>query len=163
MVIVELIGSISLIFVLISAILLIIVHIKNKQNPITIIHDQQLNNNKQTDVNFEDVINVIKNDEISLSSPIKYGIQWTKSEMIDSSSKDIFERSEFEQGDSLSFTDQDTIEKSYQTIRNQLKMSKPYSISNLDITIPSNLSSSIDLEQFECTSTTSNLSEFLKD
>jgi hypothetical protein len=112
MVIVELIGSISLVFVLISAILLIIIHIKNKQNHITVIHDQQLNNNKQTDVTFNEVINVIKNDGISSSSPIKYGIQWMKSsaqsEIIDSSSKNILENSEFEQGDSLSFTDQST-------------------------------------------------------
>ncbi len=144
------------------------------------------------------IINVIKNDGISSLSPIKYGIQWKKSsneEIIDSSSKNILENSEFEQGDSLSFTDQSTsvqnaIEKTYrkekyfefsidrmfllilrnnqidsdnQTIQNQLKLSDHYSISNLDVTIPSNLSSSIDLEQFECTSTTSNLSEFLKD
>ncbi|CAF4383120.1 unnamed protein product, partial [Rotaria sordida] len=45
--------------------------------------------------------------------------------------------------------------------QNQQKLSYHSSISNLDVTIPSNLSSSIDLEQFECFSTTSYLSEFL--
>jgi hypothetical protein len=55
MVIVELIGTISLAIVLISAVLLLIIHIKNKQNHITVIHDQQLNNNnKQSDVLFEE-------------------------------------------------------------------------------------------------------------
>jgi hypothetical protein len=55
MVIVELIGTISLAIVLISAVLLLIIHIKNKQNHITVIHDQQLNNNnKQSDVPFEE-------------------------------------------------------------------------------------------------------------
>ncbi|CAF0753790.1 unnamed protein product [Rotaria sordida] len=45
--------------------------------------------------------------------------------------------------------------------QNQQKLLYHLSISNLDVTIPSNLSSSIDLEHFESSSTTSNLSEFL--
>ncbi len=45
--------------------------------------------------------------------------------------------------------------------QNQQKISHHSSISDLDITIPSNLSSSIDLEQFECFSATSNITEFL--
>ncbi|CAF0722187.1 unnamed protein product [Rotaria sp. Silwood1] len=45
--------------------------------------------------------------------------------------------------------------------QNQQKLSYHSSLSNLDVTMPTNLSSSIDLEQFECFSTTSNLSEFL--
>jgi D-alanyl-D-alanine dipeptidase len=44
---------------------------------------------------------------------------------------------------------------------NQKNFSYHSSISNLDVTIPSNLSSSIDLEQFDCFSTTSNISEYL--
>ena len=35
------------------------------------------------------------------------------------------------------------------------------SISNFGLTVPSNISSSIDLEQFECLSSTSNFSELL--
>ena len=45
--------------------------------------------------------------------------------------------------------------------QNQQVISHHSSISNLEMTVPSNLSSSIDLEQFECFSTTSNLSEIL--
>jgi len=44
----------------------------------------------------------------------------------------------------------------------QQKYSHHSSISNIDVTIPSNLSSSIDLEHFQCFSSTSNLSEYLK-
>jgi hypothetical protein len=115
-------------------------------------------------------------------------------EQINSSTK-ILKIPEFEQGDSLSFSDPTTsvrnlIEKfentstgktfhpidseitsvdtnfDNQTIKidlneNQKNLSRHLSISNLDVTIPSNLSSSIDLEQFDCFSTTSNLSEYL--
>jgi hypothetical protein len=169
----------------------------------------------KTSINKElSVINVINNDEI-LSSPIKYGIQWSLPSNDDEQTRTINspstipKTSEFDQGDSVSFSDQtisvknliekfenDSIystrkiyhkrfsnnegEKSQtdcdltsidtnfdsQTIKidlnqNQKKISHHSSISNLDVTIPSNLSSSIDLEQFECFSTTSNLSEFL--
>ncbi|CAF0778978.1 unnamed protein product [Adineta ricciae] len=114
-----------------------------------------------------------------------------QSEKINSSLTNIENSSEYDQTDSLSFGDQaicvrNLIEKfennplenklaviesdltsiDSQTIKtdrnqNQQKISHHSSISNLDITIPSNISSSIDLEQFESFSTTSNLSEFL--
>ena len=45
--------------------------------------------------------------------------------------------------------------------QNQQKISHHASVSHLDITIPSNLFSSIDLDKFERFSMTSNLSEFL--
>lgn len=45
--------------------------------------------------------------------------------------------------------------------QNQRKISYHSSISNLDLTIPSNLSSTIDLDDFECFSMTSDLSEIL--
>ncbi len=53
-------------------------------------------------------------DKISSSSPIKYGIPWTllpsneeiQPEIIKSISNNILKTSEFEQGDSLSFSDQ---------------------------------------------------------
>jgi hypothetical protein len=48
MVIVELIGSISLAIALVSAVVLAIIHIKNKQNDITFIHDHSLNNIQQS-------------------------------------------------------------------------------------------------------------------
>jgi hypothetical protein len=170
------------------------------------------------------VLNVINTDEIS-SATIKYGIQWTsltnakaQPKRINSLSDTMLTTSEFEQGDSLSLSDQTTsvrnliekfennlIEKSHrkekycsflsnrntrcfiylrnnqtdsdltsidtnfdnQTIKtdvnqNEQKFSHHSSLSNFDVTIPSNLSSSIDLEQFECLSTTSDFSEFLK-
>jgi len=50
MVIVELIGSISLAIALVSAVAFVIIHIKNKQNDITYIHDHSLNNIEQSDV-----------------------------------------------------------------------------------------------------------------
>ena len=64
-------------------------------------------------------------------------------------------------------TDSDLTSLDSQTIKldlnqNRFPFSHHSSISNFDITIPSNLSSSIDLEQFECFSTTSNLSECLR-
>jgi hypothetical protein len=50
MVIVELIGSISLAIALVSAVAFAIIHIKNKQNDITYIHNHSLNNIEQSDV-----------------------------------------------------------------------------------------------------------------
>ncbi|CAF0813536.1 unnamed protein product [Adineta ricciae] len=114
-----------------------------------------------------------------------------QSEKINPSLTNIENSSEYDQTDSLSFGDQaicvrNLIEKfennalenrltiiesdltsidsqTINTVRNQnqQRISHHSSISNLDITIPSNISSSIDLEQFESFSTTSNLSEFL--
>lgn len=46
MAIVEIIGSISLAIVLISAVTFTIIHIKNKQNDITYIHNHSFNNIK---------------------------------------------------------------------------------------------------------------------
>jgi hypothetical protein len=58
-------------------------------------------------------MNVINNDETS--SSIKYGIQWTvpsneetQTEISNLPSNNILKTSEFEQGDSLSFSDQTT-------------------------------------------------------
>jgi len=50
MVIVELIGSISLAIAIVSAVALVIIHIKNKQNDIKYIHDHSVNNIEQTDI-----------------------------------------------------------------------------------------------------------------
>lgn len=181
-------------------------------------------------------MHIIPQNEIS-SSPRKYGIEWilppteTDPSLMPTkpSSSHLFKTIEFDQGDSLSFSDpttsvKDLIEKfekkrqqstgkistrdimrdekekygimsrtkrmprpllsisrrnptdsdltsidtnfDSQTIKidlnqNQQKLSHHSSVSHLDITIPSNLSSSIDLDKFECFSMTSNLSGFL--
>lgn len=44
MVIIEIIGSISLVIACVSAIVLLIIYIKNKHNDITFIHNHTLNN-----------------------------------------------------------------------------------------------------------------------
>ncbi|CAF0910878.1 unnamed protein product [Adineta steineri] len=222
MVIVELIGGLSIAIAFVSAITLAIIHIRNKQNDITSIHNDQLQqeNNQilsvlslqkfnqsisitspsRTVINEDrTIINVIDNDTIS-STPIKYGIQWKvpinediNSDRIKSSINIVT----CEHVDSLSFGDQcsnvrhaieelktnsigenfrneknnqiksDLISIDSQTMetdrnQNEQKISHHSSISNLDVTIPSNISSTIDLEQFQCFSSTSNLSEFIK-
>ncbi|CAF3074084.1 unnamed protein product [Rotaria socialis] len=218
MIIVELIGSISLVIALVSAVALTIIHIKNKQHALIIKDAKEETNQSTLALPFQPcnedisgintpfkfhnaktlpIINVIDNDRI-YSSSIKYGIQWTIPSNDDSqietadSSSNIMKTSEFDQGDSLSLNDQtksvrhlmekfedNSIQKSDQTEnqidsnltsidsqtvkhdfnQNQHTISHHSSISNLDVPIPSNLSSSIDLEQFECVSMTSTLSE----
>ncbi|CAF4010611.1 unnamed protein product [Rotaria magnacalcarata] len=201
MVIIELIGSISLVIALVSAVALTIIHIKNKQHDIIIKGVKEETNQSTLALPFQPCnqdISGINNNDTIYSSSIKYGIQWTipssddsQMETIDSSSN-IMKTSEFDQGDSLSLNDQtksvrhlmeifedSSIQKSDQTEnlidsnltsidsqtvkhdfnQNQHTISHHSSISNLDVPIPSNLSSSIDLEQFECVSMTSTLSE----
>jgi hypothetical protein len=65
MVIVELIGSISLAIAIVSAVIFAIIHIKNKQNDKTYIHNHSVNNIEQTDI-----INNHLQEEIHQSSSV---------------------------------------------------------------------------------------------
>ncbi|CAF4538516.1 unnamed protein product [Rotaria socialis] len=132
MIIVELIGSISLVIALVSAVALTIIHIKNKQHALIIKDAKEETNQSTLALPFQPcnedisgintpfkfhnaktlpIINVIDNDRI-YSSSIKYGIQWTIPSNDDSqietvnSSSNIMKTSEFDQGDSLSLNDQ---------------------------------------------------------
>jgi hypothetical protein len=133
MVIVELIGSISLAIAFVGGLALAIIHFQARQNQVECIHDRPLttiavsspspaiagqearDRSGSTAPFSKEVVHVVSHDETSSPSR-KYGIQWALPAVDGHDApadprvlpSDIDKRDEFNQGDSLSFSDQTT-------------------------------------------------------
>ena len=124
MVIVELIGSISLAIAFVGGLALAVIHFQARQTQIHCIHDRPLTTiavspspaiDGQAAPFSTEIVHVVSPDETSSPSR-KYGIQWTLPSvdvhdvLTDPHvpSSDVDKHDEFNQGDSLSFSDQTT-------------------------------------------------------
>ena len=112
MVIVELIGSISLAIACVGGLALAIVHFQARHHQLECPDDRPL---APTAPFSTEIVHVVSQDE-TCSPSRRYGIQWTlpSVDVHDAStephipSSDIDKRDEFNQGDSVSFSDQTT-------------------------------------------------------